>query len=570
MKLLGRDAAFFLALSLAATWPLALHFGSHVPGLETWAERSLFPDSTINLWNLWWFRHALLDLHQSPFQCPLVFHPQGADLWFHTLAPLHGLVALPLQRVAGLAAAQNALVMLNLAASGLAACVLGRGCGLSSWGARAAGAVFAFAPVASGHLAVGHFEVLSTFWLPLELLAFLRLVKSPGWRPALALGALVGLSPWASHYALVYGLEMLAVAALVHAAALRRRSFAFLGLAGAVALAGMLPIAWHLRSALAPAAGPNRDFTWLAVDLASFVVPAFTHPLLGPPLEALQLRLSGPLPLPQEHTAFLGFTCLFLAVRALRRPTAPGVPRRLLLALVAVFAVLALGAELQVLGRNSGVPLPAALLDRVPIVRLARAPGRHVLVAMLGLGLLAGAGLETLRRPWLRGLAAALLAFEFLAAPLPLLSAEAGPVYRRLATAGRDVAVLELPFQARDGQHLMGQANAFQALGQTVHGLPLLGGMVSRMPPDTWRTIAAVPLVGTLANPVGVTRAAAERDRREAAAWFERHRVGAVVVHPAEVDGPRQRYVESLLPVASRERFPDGTLLLWIGATSPP
>jgi hypothetical protein len=576
VRTLGRDAAGFLLLALAATWPLALHFGGAAPGLESWAGQSLFPDTTVNLWNLWWFRHALVDLGQSPFDCPLIFHPEGASLWFHSLAPLHGLVALPLLGFVSLAAAQNLLVLLNLVASGVAASALGRELGLSSWGARLAGAVFAFAPVASAHLAVGHFELLSTFWWPLELLFLLRLVKAPGPRPAVALGLLLGLSPWASHYAFVYGLELLFLASLFHGRALlRARVAGLVGLTGAIAGLCVLPMAWHFLTALAAnaATGPNRDFTWLSVDLVGFLAPPFTHPVLAPPLTAFLLRLAGPLALPQEHTAFLGFTTLALMALALRRPSSPRLPKRMLVAMVAVFAVLALGSELRIGGVATGLPLPAGVLDHVPILRLARAPGRHVFVVMLGLGLLAGAGLDAVGRPWLRCLLGALLAFEFLAAPLPLVSAEVGPVYRRLAQVPGEFAVLEIPFQVRDGQHLMGQANRFQALGQTVHGHPILGGMVSRLPVETWRALATTPLVSSLANPIGVTQAAATRDRRDAAAWCAAQRVEAIVVHPPEVGGPRQRYVESLLTIGSRESFPDGTLLLWIdsgAATAAP
>ncbi len=564
MKAAGRDALLFLALSVVATWPLALHFGSDAPGLASFAGQPLFPETTVNLWNLWWLRHALVELGQGPFHCPLLFHPYGANLWFHTLAPLHGLVALPLQPAIGLVAAQNSLVVLNLVASAVGAAALARAFGIASGGARVAGAIFAFAPVALAHLAVGHFELLSTFWFPLELLLFLRLCEAPRWKPALALGLLVGLSPWASPYAFVYGVELLLLAAAFQWRALRQpRVLATLTLAAIVAAACVAPMAIRFF-AEAPATAPaNRDFVWLSVDLAHFVVPAFVHPWFGPRLQAVYSRLQpGPLALPQEHTAYLGVTLLVLAALALRRPAAPR-PTRLLVAIAVVFGVLALGSELRVLGHATGIPLPAALLDSVPILRLARAPGRHAWLVMLAAGTLAGAGFDTLRSSRWRAVALAGLALEFAALPLPLLSGRAAPVYSRLAERPGTFAVLELPLQLRDGQHLLGRFNPHQALGQTVHGHPIVGGMVSRLPRETWQAAASAPLVGTLLNPVGVTRAALERDRREAPAWFAEHGIRAIVVHPEEAGGPRQRYVESVLPIVSRESFADGTLLLW-------
>lgn len=564
MRAVARDALLFLALALVATWPLALHFGSSAPGLASWAGQPLFPETTVNLWNLWWFRHAIVDLGRSPFHCPLLFHPHGANLWFHTLAPLHGLVALPLQPLLGLAAAQNVLIILNLVASAVAASALARAFGVSPAGARVSGAVFAFAPVAFAHLAVGHFELLSTFWFPLELLLFLRMCTTSRWTTALALGLLVGASPWSSPYAFVFGVELLLVAAAFRwRALLGPRVAGALVLAAAVAAVCVAPMAIRFV-AEAPATAPaNRDFAWLSLDPGHFLVPSFVHPWLGPLLQGVQSRLQpGRLALPQEHTAYLGFAVVALAGLALRRPAAAR-PDRLLLAIGVVFGVLALGSELRLFGHATGLPLPAGLLDSVPILRLARAPGRYAWLVMLAAGTLAGAGFDTLRSWRWRAVAVAAIAFEFAALPVPLLSARPAPVYARLAAAPGDFAVLELPLQVRDGQHLLGGVNAYQALGQTVHGHPILGGMVSRLPPETWQAAVSAPLVGTLLNPVGVSRAALERDRREAPAWFARHGVRAIVVHAEEAGGPRQRYVESVLPIASREGFADGSVLLW-------
>ncbi len=88
----GAVVAGYGALAVLATWPLVLHFSSHAPGSEWWRTFGIFSETPVNLWNLWWFRHALLDLKQSPFQCQYVFYPHGANLWFHTLAPFHGLL----------------------------------------------------------------------------------------------------------------------------------------------------------------------------------------------------------------------------------------------------------------------------------------------------------------------------------------------------------------------------------------------------------------------------------------------------------------------------------------------
>ena len=107
------------------------------PGGPAWEGRPLYFETPVNLWNLWWFRHALVDLGRSPFSCPLLFHPNGANLWLHTLAPLHGLVGVALQTIGSLAAAQNVIILANLTAAGACTAALGRRFGLGRHGSAA-------------------------------------------------------------------------------------------------------------------------------------------------------------------------------------------------------------------------------------------------------------------------------------------------------------------------------------------------------------------------------------------------------------------------------------------------
>ena len=202
--------AGYLALALLATWPLALHLGSHVPGGDFWQGRRLYFESPVNLWNLWWFRYSLLSLGTSPFHCSLIFYPQGANLWLHTLAPLHAAIGLVLQSFLSLAASQNALLLATFVASGACTWLLARELGVAPGGAFVAGALFAFSAPVMGHLRVGHFELIATEWLPLALWLFLRLVERPRarWGTAIALGLTFAAAAYSAQYYAVYGAEL--------------------------------------------------------------------------------------------------------------------------------------------------------------------------------------------------------------------------------------------------------------------------------------------------------------------------------------------------------------------------
>ena len=81
--LLHLPAMLLLAvLSIVWTWPLALHFGDHIPGLGG--------DNYSFLWNLWWMRKALSAPELDFFQSTYLFSPFGVDLINHPHTALQG------------------------------------------------------------------------------------------------------------------------------------------------------------------------------------------------------------------------------------------------------------------------------------------------------------------------------------------------------------------------------------------------------------------------------------------------------------------------------------------------
>jgi len=565
-------ASLYAAVTVLATWPLALYLHDHVPGADLWRSQTIHAESLLNLWNLWWFRHALVDLAQDPFACKYVLHPYGVNLWFHTLAPLHGLIGIVLQTFASLVATQNLMLFFDLVMAGVCTYALARFLGLERAGALLAGAIYAFSPAVFAHLYAGHYELIATYWIPALLLAFLRLLdaSTARLRDATVLGLLAVGAAYSSQYYFVYGVELLALAALSESRRVWRPAMlAPLAVAGLVVAIGVAPLLWNFLGASGPrpdeSSAVRADFDRYSGDGIGLVVPSFTHPILSRPLYGLYDQLGAARSLPQETTTYVGLCVLALAALGAVVRRRAGQPVALLLAIGLVFYVLSLGSHLKLLGRDTGIPLPGLVLPELPILRLARAPGRHIVVAMLGFAVLAGAGWERLGRRWLRGSILGLLAFEYAALPLPLLSTQVAPVYHRLAEIPGDFAVLEIPFGVRDGRGALGWPDNRQIFAQTVHGHPIVAAAVSRLPPETWQRIGETPVIGTLLDPRGATPQAQRRDRAEGAAFFSRWRIDAVVVHPAASASVLERYLEEVLPVRRREHFADGSQLLWVG-----
>jgi hypothetical protein len=567
-----REVTGFLALAIVATWPLALHFTTHAPGGD-WHGRIPSFETPINLWNLWWFRYALVDLGQSPFQCGYVFHPYGADLWFHTMSPLPALVGTVLQTFVGLVTTHNLLVLASFVTAGVAASAVSTYCGLGRAASFFAGAVYAFAPVVIRHLYVGHFELLWTGLMPAALLCFLRVVdlaRGHDYRRAVLLGLVIAAAAYTSAYYAVYSAELIVVAALVRWRDVGNvRVLRHLGVAACVLALAAGPLVAHFVGAGADLATPaqiDRDFRLYGLEPASFIAPSFAHPILGPWSGPLNLVFSRGAARPQETTGTLGLTVLGLALAAVvwrrrgqGRPAIAAPAWRLSLAVAGVFLVLSLGADLRFLGRPTRVPAPAALLANVPILQHARAPGRHVIVAMLGVSIVAAAGWQAIRRRRWKLAVLAAVAFEFWPAPIPLFSTALPEVYARIAREPGDFAVMDVPVGVRDGSQILGQPDSTHVLAQTVHHRRIVAGMVSRLPRDRWAALRAAPLIGTLLDPKRVGLSPLEN----AQAYFDEWAIRALVIHPQASAADRQ-LIESALTITRRESFKDGTELWWV------
>ena len=91
----GRGVSTLLALlsyallSLGWTYPLIANFSTKMFG---WGG-----DRYIYLWNMWWLKKALLDIHTNPLYTDYIYYPKGISLAFHDFSLLLTTVSLPLQ-----------------------------------------------------------------------------------------------------------------------------------------------------------------------------------------------------------------------------------------------------------------------------------------------------------------------------------------------------------------------------------------------------------------------------------------------------------------------------------------
>jgi hypothetical protein len=177
-----------------------------------------------------------------------------------------------------------------------------------------------------------------------------------------------------------------------------------------------------------------------------------------------------------------------------------------------VFAIFALGPFLTFGGHDLGLPLPQALARFIPLVENARMPGRAMVVVYLALSVLMAqrlAGLSTrgkksgqisyLASATVQWALVALLAVDYLNAPVPLTALDQPAVYQHLASIDDNGGVIEVPFGIGDGlSEGTGDQDRRVLYYATLHGHPVIGGFIGRMPPGVASAYEAMPVVGNL------------------------------------------------------------------------
>ena len=257
--------------------------------------------------------------------------------------------------------------------------------------------------------------------------------------------------------------------------------FARLGAVGAMVAAIMLsPVLYAVSVRIADDKWDFEPIYWRSspqgVDLAAYLLPNPNHPLVP---QGVRQWLA---PRPDayfENVASLTFVALLTMFAAWRAGWR--IPR-LWGGLAIAFGMLALGPFVHVARLNTYIPGPWALLRYLPVIGLARTPGRFSIVLMLAVAVLFAIALCWLGSRWpkhrtrLVGIVGALLVFELLPAPRLLYSATIPTVYRHVAAAPDDTRVLELPSGVRDGTMSVGNFTARSQFFQTSHGKKLIGG----------------------------------------------------------------------------------------------
>jgi hypothetical protein len=216
---------------------------------------------------------------------------------------------------------------------------------------------------------------------------------------------------------------------------------------------------------------------------------------------------------------------------------------------------------------------PEFLLRYVPLAANARMPGRAMVVVYLALAMLAAIGGARWRARHPRGAvalsAAAILTFaDFLAAPFPLATVDCPAVYHTLRDRPEQGALAELPLGLGDGFGPISPIDPWMLPCQVIHGRPMLGGVISRLPRNVLAGYNQDPLIAAWLRLSGArpdaTRAGEVPDTALAGERLKANGIAFVILHRGAASAELREFVEHTLPLTPVAE--DGDRVLYITA----
>jgi hypothetical protein len=461
------SVASFLLAAIFARVPLS-HLNQGAVGGDI--------DGYNNIWNYYWLKTALLDLHRNPYFTDYIYYPTGISLRFHTFNPINGLITMPFNLAFGYIPTFNLLFFFAPALTLLFSFLLIRDWVGNPW-ATFAGAVIA--AYGDYHIAVflsaGQSSYITLQWIPLYFFFLFRAVRgAPLWTAtnepsgfdtrkwllytALSILTLllITLTDWQFLMLVVFATLLYGAFILFTSRPWRDKAVVLARLAAIGGIYAAI-VAFPL---LLPMIKEAADNPWLDVSYQS---PFHSVDILW--LVTPGIGLHG----------LVVLTLTFVGLwKLLKGGTIARQAALFWLLVVAFFYLMSLGAVLVVNGKFTDIPLLYSLLQKLPVISSGRDPARFTLIATIGMSILFAFGVRALLT-WLRAasdrqdsggpstafrilpsafwpaVAVALL----LAAPVGSVLAESGRVhidpprfpdfYNQLAQDKDSYAILELP-----------------------------------------------------------------------------------------------------------------------------
>ena len=471
--------ALFAAATVALTWPVIAQMTSHLPGRGD--------DLLVHYWNGWRTKQFLQHGGEL-FFTDLVYYPSGVSLLYANLSWMNIAMWLVLEPILGGIAAFNTFYLLNLFLCAVGMYLLVRY--LTDWRGAAfvAGMVHAFWPYRL--FEIGHPNLVTTQWVPLFLLFFIRTIREERkWRDAILAAVFFTLTGYARWQLLV----LAAIAAAVYVVyslwferdRWRGNVIQAIVLMAFLSTALMAPATYPIVLDQLTRTHPEDLFVESIIpkqtDFLAYVIPPHNHLLEG---LFRGTEYADAWDRAWYSNAYLGYVVIILAALGIGKT---GRMAWFWAALALVSWLLAIGPAPRINKHvYTNIPLPYLLVEDFLPIRIMREPRRFNMLLAIPFSVAAGYGtqalLERMRKANLSRLLSRavlvgivlLILVDYAQLPVRTFDTAMSSFYNTLAESPDRFALLNLPTGRSRSPYYM--------LCQTVHGKPIVEGSVARPP----------------------------------------------------------------------------------------
>ncbi len=500
----------FILLTLIIFIELFPHFSSAIIGDGG--------DGAQFLWNFWWVKKSILELHQSPFNADYMFYPYVMDLRLHTLILAPALLTLPIQLLWGCIVALNVYVLSSFVLSGLGAYLLLKLYDKSKSAAFFGAIIYAFNTYVISHT-YGHFNLTTTWPIPFTIYFLEKLYNTKKVKYAL-LSSLFYIFLVYSDFQYAVFTALLIIIWLIwkilsiikNKQSLFHFLKPFLFFIACIAV-GLYPLFSLVISGFDDnLLKPTREAVeFYSPDLLAYVVPpqgTITNSVLANYNSQLaKISFSGP-----EWATYLGISVIvllpFIIISLARKKEGE---RMFWFIVFLIFFTLSLGTELHFFAnQDTGIALPFAYIHNLPFLNMTRVPVRILIIAILAISILIANLLSGIKSFKTRYTVVSILSLiyigELLLLPVYIQKLEIPKAYgflkERQDLKNKNASIIEFPLFFTDRIDILGKKETIFLFYQTMHEYKMVNGYLSYTPTNFLKQYADMPGMLFLVDPI--------------------------------------------------------------------
>ncbi len=481
----------YLLLTLILTYPLVMCFNTHLAGDDG--------DSWQNVWNMWWMKKAITELHSSPYYTDYFHYPTGVTLLFYGLNPLNSLLSIPFQYVFDRITIYNTIFVIAFTFSGFTMYLLALYLTKNKFASIIAGFIFTFSPFHMAH-GLGHLQLINMEFIPLFILYLFKTSETGNNNKHMILSAifliLVALCDWyylffCAMFLIFYIFYLWFIKRSIPLLFIKKSGY-ILTIAFIALLPFFIAMAKEMLKDQFLGVHPPEEYS---ADLLSFFIPGYIQTMgrFCNFFKTITFSFTGN---EAENANYIGYAVLFLSLYSFKRLRKENKFISFFFFSGVIFFILSLGMHLHVMGRViTKIPLPYNFLYKTFFFfRFSGIPGRFDVMVVTCLSLLAGFGLKNIllmKQKAKRYLAVSIIIFfvfvEYLCVPFPVTSFEIPRFFKTMANDAESYGIIYMPTESRKAFYY-----------QTIHHKKIVWGDIGRYPESAEKSLKLTPIVGNI------------------------------------------------------------------------